>query len=126
MNHSNAELHLSRFRRFFEKGTLILGWSPVLWLLALLSFVGRARVHLGYWPRPSAPDPKLLPFAIHYLFLENSMFIMMATSVLLILGTFLWTRQVSLKVWKKSLLTLVVGWVLIILMFEVPPIDFVN
>lgn len=39
--------------------------APPLWLATLYSFVLRARLKLGAWPRPNAPDPKVFGFELH-------------------------------------------------------------
>jgi hypothetical protein len=41
--------------------------TPAGYLILFYSFVLRARLALGYWPRPYQPDPKELDFSIHYL-----------------------------------------------------------
>lgn len=41
--------------------------SPMLWLVLFYSFVCRARLQLGVWPRPYQPDPKNIGFELHHL-----------------------------------------------------------
>lgn len=49
---------------------LLLGWVfgafPFAWLGGVATLAIRARFFLGYWPKPSRPDPKLLPFEAHH------------------------------------------------------------
>ncbi len=45
---------------------LLLAWYPLAWLASVYLFVLRARLHLGFWPEPSRPDPKDLGFTIHH------------------------------------------------------------
>lgn len=40
--------------------------TPAAWLLLFGLLLVRARVALGRWPQPYQPDPKDLPFDIHY------------------------------------------------------------
>ena len=45
---------------------VLIGSAP-LWVVGdFYFFVLRAYFHLGYWPKPHQPDPKDLPFPIHY------------------------------------------------------------
>ncbi len=45
---------------------LLLAWYPLAWLASVYLFVMRARLHLGFWPEPSRPDPKDLGFTMHH------------------------------------------------------------
>lgn len=44
----------------------VLSLVPTAWLMLFYGFVLRARLALGYWPRPYQPDPKDLSFDLHY------------------------------------------------------------
>jgi hypothetical protein len=43
----------------------LLSFSPMVACLVFYSFVLRARVSLGHWPRPYVPDPSDLGFGLH-------------------------------------------------------------
>jgi hypothetical protein len=45
---------------------LAFGLAPLAWLAGFYAFVLRARLALGYWPRPYMPDPKDLGFIAHH------------------------------------------------------------
>jgi|GEM_PF-1201332 len=45
---------------------LLLAWYPLAWLASVHLFVMRARLHLGFWPEPSRPDPKDLGFTFQH------------------------------------------------------------
>lgn len=44
----------------------LLASAPFCYLALLYLFVLRARWQLGFWPRPSQPDPKSLGFDFHH------------------------------------------------------------
>lgn len=100
------------------KSSCVFSALPWLWLGGLVGLALRSRYFLGYWPSPSHPDPKLLPFELHY--------------TMLILGFYLvvWLLPVSLAIYivsrivferKHNLRPLLVytpGWLVIVaLMF---------
>ena len=45
----------------------VLSFSPMVACLVFYSFVLRARLTLGHWPRPYVPDPSDLGFGLHQL-----------------------------------------------------------
>ena len=109
-----------------DRAAIILGWLPAAWLVALMTLALRARVHLGHWPRPYRPDPKDLPFAWHYIFVEKGMFVVLAGVGAMVAFALLARRFVSAHVYRRSLIAFALGWALIVVMLSVPPIDFVN
>ena len=54
---------------------------PNIWLLGMISYYVRARLYLGYWPLPSQPDPKQLPFDAHYSLVAIHPYIILASIV---------------------------------------------
>ena len=52
-------------QRLLDKLSLVLAAVPLAWLFVAYLFVLRARLRLGYWPRPSHPDPGDLGFTLH-------------------------------------------------------------
>lgn len=88
------KLFLQSFeRRTTQPEIKVLFWLicgfPALWLTMLYTFVLRARVVLGVWPRPSHPDPKDLGFEWHYLIVMLvSLLLLCSPGLLLILSAF--------------------------------------
>ena len=54
-------------QRMVDWRIVVAAVSPLLWLVLFYSFVLRARLYLGVWPRPDQADPKDLGFEFHYL-----------------------------------------------------------
>ncbi len=54
-------------RPFLRLALWVAATAPAQWLALFGLFVLRARLALGYWPRPYHPDPKDLGFDLHYL-----------------------------------------------------------
>ena len=98
---------------------------PIVWLICLApagylmlfySFVLRARLALGIWPKPYQPDPKDLGFGVHYaavlLGLPLWMVSPMAVLLLVALQPRLGRRKIVLPVLVFGLLYMVVWLVL--------------
>ena len=62
----------------------LLASVPALWLLVVFTFVLRARVWIGRWPRPYDPDPVAVGFW-HYHSLQLGMPLMFAAAAGLLL-----------------------------------------
>jgi hypothetical protein len=41
--------------------------TPLLWAAWFYLYVVRQRIHLGFWPQPSHPDPKNAGYVLHHL-----------------------------------------------------------
>jgi hypothetical protein len=41
--------------------------APLFWVAWFYLYVIRQRLHLGFWPRPSQPDPKDAGYMFHHL-----------------------------------------------------------
>ena len=41
--------------------------TPLLWVMWFYLYVLRQRLHLGFWPLPSQPDPKDAGYMFHHL-----------------------------------------------------------
>jgi len=51
-----------KLRRFLDSTLGVYSLVPLVLLVALYSFVVRARFELGRWPKPMQPDPESLSF----------------------------------------------------------------
>lgn len=51
---------------FASRLPILLAGYPLVWMASVYLFVLRARLHLGFWPEPSRPDPKDLGFTVHH------------------------------------------------------------
>jgi len=103
-----------------------MGLLPIAWVAGILTFAIRARVYLGYWPTPSHPDPKVLPFDLHHAVLWFSFFGLLYSLIIILslylLNHFFWRS--SLPRW--SLRAYLLGWALVLLMVFVPGMSFVG
>jgi hypothetical protein len=100
---------------------------PYIWIIGIIAFAVRAREYLGYWPRPSHPDPKNLPssFEPYHAFLWD-IFICLKWSLLIVPLYFFASHFLTkLKLTRMPLKIYLVGWTFIIAMIVLPKIDFV-
>ena len=99
---------------------------PLVWVAGILLLTVRARVYLGYWPRPSHPDPKLLPFDLHHASLWG-VFVVLKWS-LVVLPVLYLTNKYFLKkqMNKKPLQIYGWGWLVIIALVFLPHVNFVE
>jgi len=49
--------------------------TPLLWVAWFYLYVLRQRLHLGFWPLPSHPDPKDAGYMIHHLSIYLGVFL---------------------------------------------------
>lgn len=113
-------------RRLTHGLFVILGLLPIAWTGGVVALAIRARLFLGYWPKPAQPDPKLLPFELHhavlwYIFF-GLLFSLIAIPALHVIGRFI--LQTALPHWL--LYTYLFGWGLILIMVFMPSISFVG
>lgn len=111
--------------KFESSGLLAIASAPLVWAVALLTYVVRARSYLGYWPTPYNPDPKVLPFHSHHSAILIGTYIVLMALVALV-GTRHFIPSVGRSsTWRKALVVSGFGWGLLVIMAFVPPIDFV-
>lgn len=103
---------------------IALGALPCIFVAALLTYAIRASFYLGHLPRPHFPDPKSLPFELHYAFVEALMFAVIYGSGLPLLLAFTFGRFTSKSLQRKWLKIFSVGWVSIVLLAFIRPFDF--
>lgn len=97
-----------------------LAWLPALFPLGYLalfySYVLRARLALGVWPRPYQPDPKDLGFDLHYLAVLLALPVWFISPILLLIWLLLWPRgrrKALLWPFLAFLLIWLLGWLLL-------------
>ncbi len=97
-----------------------LAWLPALlplgYLALFYSYVLRARLVLGVWPRPYQPDPKDLGFHLHYLAVLLALPVWLISPTLLLVWLLLWPRgQRKALLWPllAFLLIWLFGWLLL-------------
>jgi hypothetical protein len=106
-------------------GILVIASAPLVWVMGLLTYVLRARGHLGYWPTPYNPDPKVLPFHSHHSAIFVGVYLVLVALVALV-GTRLFIPSyVRSSTWRKALVVCGFGWGLLLTMAFVRPINFV-
>lgn len=98
---------------------------PLCWSLALLTFVLRSRNYLGYWPTPYNPDPKVLPFPVHYSLVFVGIHFVLGTLPTLVGIRLLPNDVASASTWRSVTRITAMGWGLLLLMAFQPPINFV-
>src|SRR5256885_771812 len=54
-------------RAISAKKIYALSTAPMFWVAWFYLYVLRQRLHLGFWPRPSEPDPKEAGYLFHHL-----------------------------------------------------------
>ncbi len=94
--------------------------SPLLWGAGVLVYAFLARRHLGYWPSPNHPDPKLLPFEDFHSILFLIGYAAIASPLLV--GLY-WA---SPKTWSRIRFSFFGGWALLLVMMFIPGIQFVT
>jgi len=98
---------------------------PFVWFLGVLSFYLRAKVYLGYWPKPSFPDPKLLPFEFHHWIFMMAVFPLFLTIVVLPIAWLVESKTFQVRI-RGYVVTYMSGWLLIGSTFAIGGIDFVR
>ena len=112
-------LHKLFFWSFF-----VISWLPYVWVMGVVSLAARARAYLGYWPSPSHPDPKSLPFEFHYEALWG-LFDCLKWSILFAFAYYFLNRLILKRSSSRVLLQVyLVGWGVIIGMILIPRINF--
>ncbi len=103
-----------------------LGLLPVAWVGGVVALAIRARLFLGYWPKPAHPDPKLLPFELHHAVLW-CIFFGLLSSLIIVPALYLTNRFVfQTRFSRWSLSAYLSGWALVLLMVFTPNISFVG
>jgi hypothetical protein len=108
----------------FFKVACVGPWCPLslFWL-----FVLRARLELGFWPRPYNPDPKDLNFDLHTLALIGALLWALLSAPAVLAALILWPRALLLsRVGAASTALCVVGWALGIAQVQLDPGSFVE
>ena len=108
------------FRKMVTALMLLEAWTPTLWGAGIIVFAILSRYELGYWPAPSRPDPKLLPFeGVHtaLFFLTYPAFLSFP-----VLG---FTRKFAPALWMRSKRPALLGWGLLGILTFIPGIQFV-
>jgi hypothetical protein len=114
---------MSQRLRILHRALLIIVASyPAAWLLAVFLFTLRASLFLGYWPEPSHPDPKSLPFELsHYLLFVG--FLMLIPSMVVFLLVFWGSRCENRESAKR---VYICGWIGIAVFLLLPKFNFVT
>lgn len=113
---------VSRILSLIAFGTSII---PYVWCIGIIALAERARQYLGYWPRPSHPDPKHLPFELHHTLLWN-MFECLKWSLITMPLCYISSRfLIKAQLTRKPLRIYLIGWTIIIAMIVIPKIDLV-
>ncbi len=85
----------------------------------------RARYYLGYWPQPSQPDPKLLPFELHHAALwgvfEGLKWSLIVLPILYLWNRFVLKSKIDSWIWRGA----IAGWVITLGMIFLPSINFI-
>lgn len=103
-----------------------LSFIPYIFLFGVVSLATRAYLYLGYWPKPSHPDPKLLPFEEHHSLLWSILGLFGCSIVLVPILYFLNVRiWDSEKADKLALKVFVTGVILSLGLVFVPSINVV-
>jgi hypothetical protein len=104
---------------------LFIGGLPAFWVIGIVLFAIRARIHLGYWPAPNHPDPQVLPFASHDFLLFYSIYVVLGSMLVLPCLKMLLSSRVNPNTWHRTRLIFLSGWALILILTVVPEIDFI-
>lgn len=112
-------IYLKRSISALSKG---LSFLPITLTLITLSYATRARIYLGYWPKPFNPTQNELPFETHYLILILFLQLVWWSFPLWLLLKIL-CKLLKIKNRYHTIL-FTKSWILIIAMFYLPPIDF--
>ena len=130
--HSSAQRKITRQKTTLVSKILSLtafGHSiiPYIWLIGIIVFAERARQYLGYWPKPSQPDPKNLPlsFEQYHAILWDGFVCLKWTLVTMPLCYFANRFLSKTQLTRKPLKIYLLGWILIVAMIAIPRIDFV-
>ena len=97
---------------------------PWLWIAGLAALVVRARIFLGYWPRPSEPDPKLLPFELHHISLWIGFHLLLWLPLLAMAAYMINAIFLKIKIRQRPLWTFMTGWSLVVAMIFAPHTPF--
>lgn len=95
-----------------EISSRIASFLPLLWVIAVFVFYLRARMFLGYWPVPTSPDPKVLPFEFHHWALMAAVFPIAWTIFLLPISWLIRFKQIRLLV-HREIAPFLVGWAIV-------------
>ena len=113
---------MSRHSEILRKSILVSSaFYPAAWLAGVFIFTLQSWVYLGYWPRPSHPDPKNLLTESFHNFLFVGFFLLVPSIFIYLIAA--WNRKYTdLKHLKKIHF---VGWIAIIVFLIIPKFNFV-
>ncbi|MER2599719.1 MAG: hypothetical protein ABTQ73_09375 [Caldilineales bacterium] len=105
----------------------LLIWLPAILPLGVLtlfySYVLRARLALGVWPRPYQPDPKDLGFDLHYVLVLFSWPVLLVSPAILLLWLLYWRRSQP-KALLMSAVVFMLIWLASCLLLRLDPGQF--
>jgi hypothetical protein len=109
----------------FYAVAILISALPYIWVVSIFWLAIRAKDYLGYWPSPSHPDPKFLPFDMHQELLATMLFALLWSLALMpiLYGASRWILKTKLG--QRPLYTYILGWIIIVVMIFVPNINFV-
>lgn len=116
--------HTSRSSRLGEDLLVAFSWLPLLWSFGLVFFAIIARINTGHWPRPGFPDPKSLPFPTLYSALEVTMFVVLATLLIVPALRVSLGRPSDWRRMRRAIQIFGAGWIAILVLLVARPIDF--
>lgn len=93
---------------------------PWLWITGLIALALRARIFLGHWPTPAHPDPKSLPFELHYMTLWFGFYLVAWLLPILVAFYLLNAAFFKRKFNRLPLWTFSSGWSVIAVLFFAP------
>ncbi|MBF0208601.1 MAG: hypothetical protein HQK53_17135 [Oligoflexia bacterium] len=112
--------------RILNRISIGLGLLPMVCVGGVLLFTIRSRSYLGFWPHPSQPDPKLLPFELQHMILWYVLFTLPISLIAIWIIRFLEKKMLQVQRSNFPVIANIAGWVLIVIMIFVPGIDFVG
>jgi phosphoglycerol transferase MdoB-like AlkP superfamily enzyme len=62
----------------------LLAATPLFWVAWFYLYVLRQRIHIGFWPLPSRPDPKDAGYIFHHLSIHLGVFLIPIITILAI------------------------------------------
>ena len=113
---------------FLRTSAFVISALPFVWSVGIVWFAIRAREYLGYWPYPAHPDPKSLPetFDFHSDLLILLFFCLGPSLLIMIMFYVVGKAYSKMKLFGLPLKIYLWGWVVILSLFFIPRINFVN
>lgn len=112
-------------RNAFYAAAFAISILPYVWVVGIIWLAVRAKEYLGYWPGPNHPDPQFVPFDSHQEVLDQMLFALLWSLVLMPILYRGGHRIFKVKLQRRPLYMYSLGWMVIMLMIFVPRINLV-